>query len=335
MTDTHSPAADVALVPVTDADLARRRSELRLDKFLAESLDELSRSKVKWLIMHGHVSLDDALLSDPSYIIRTSGTISVQLPQAEITDVLAVPMELDIVYEDEALLVINKAAGLTVHPAAGHTNDTLVNGLLAYCGDQLSAIGDVARPGIVHRLDKDTSGLMVVAKTDTAHRKLAAQLADRSLTRIYTALVWGVPSPVEDVVDAAIGRHPVHRKRMAVLDASKGRQAITHYKITEKIGGGDFSLVECRLKTGRTHQIRVHMEHIGHSLVGDPVYGGPHRGSRKALSPDVREAVQAFPRQALHARALSFIHPVSNAVIACEAPLPEDMAELMSALRGE
>jgi 23S rRNA pseudouridine1911/1915/1917 synthase len=231
---------------------------------------------------------------------------------------------LTILFEDAEMLVIDKPAGLVVHPGAGNPDHTLVNALLAYCGDQLSGIGGVRRPGIVHRLDKDTSGLMVVAKTDRAHASLSAQLQARTLKRIYNAVVWGRPMPMNGKVEGDIGRSPTNRKRMALVTHG-GRPAVTHYRTIGPLKGA--SLIECRLETGRTHQIRVHMASLGNPLVGDPVYG------LKRLPKDAATEARTFPRQALHATQISFLHPVSRTEMCYISSVPDDMGALIAALK--
>jgi 23S rRNA pseudouridine1911/1915/1917 synthase len=245
---------------------------------------------------------------------------------------------LDIIYEDDDLLVINKPSGLVVHPAAGHAHGTLVNALLYHCGDSLSGIGGVRRPGIVHRLDKDTTGLMLAAKNDRAHHGLSAQLADRSLSRTYTAFIWDTPSPRSGLIDAPVGRHCSNRQKMAINRTNAGREARTHYSLVETYGGGHAAQVSCDLETGRTHQVRVHMAHLGHPLIGDPLYGlqvtGRDSRLRKGRWEDEDAAfITAFPRQALHAAEIRFIHPATGEEESFAIPLPADMEELMSRLK--
>jgi 23S rRNA pseudouridine1911/1915/1917 synthase len=258
--------------------------------------------------------------------------IDIPAPVSATPEAQEIP--LDIAYEDDDLIVINKPPDMVVHPAAGNHDGTLVNALLAHCGEALSGIGGVKRPGIVHRLDKETSGLMVVAKNDAAHQWLSEQLSTRTLTRVYQAIVWGVPSPVQGRIETQIGRHKTNRKKMAVLDGG-GKDAITDYRVLESFGLLA-SLVECRLKTGRTHQIRVHMSHIGYPLAGDPLYGkgSPAKFLRQMKAPEnVAAALTAFPRQALHAAQLEFIHPISENRISLRADLPADMQALLQVLR--
>ncbi len=303
----------------------------RLDKLLAELCAGRSRSYLKTLIERGHVEIDGVLAGDPSAKIAAGRQITLVMPPPEDMSIEPEDIPLDIVYEDEHLLVINKPAGLVVHPGAGNWRGTLVNALLHHCRGQLSGIGGVARPGIVHRLDKDTSGLMVAAKTDRAHRALAAQLEDRSLGRTYLAVVLGVPSPPAGTVDMPIGRHRVNRQRMAVVPKG-GRRAVTNYRVADRCGEY-FSLVECRLETGRTHQIRVHMEAVRHPLIGDPVYSpqptAVRAAIRKAGMPeDLAESLLSFPRQMLHAVRIDFIHPANGEEMFFEALMPEDLLSI-------
>lgn len=317
----------------------------RLDAVLAAKLPDLSRSRIKALIESGDVTLAGSTVT-PKHKVRAGEVFTISIPAPEPSEVLPVAMDLDIIYEDDDLLVINKPAGLTVHPAAGNYDNTLVNGLLAYCGDSLSGIGGVVRPGIVHRLDKDTSGLMVVAKHDRAHQALSAQLSDRSLTRVYHALVWGCPHPADGVIEGNIDRSPKDRKKMALVKEG-GREAITHYRALRCFMADDkaknvvVSEVECRLKTGRTHQIRVHMSHAGQALVGDPLYGGASVASRlsrwnvQQVSAQVREALDGFTRQALHAKELSFIHPSTQQRVRFACDFPQDWLALVRVLQAD
>ena len=298
---------------------------LRLDRALAEALPDLSRERLKALIKGGRVtSSDGTILWDPS-AKAVPATLELRLPKPAPAHNVAQDLGLVIAYEDEHLIVVDKPAGLVVHPAAGNFDGTLVNALLHHCAGQLSGIGGVARPGIVHRIDKDTSGLIVAAKHDKAHEGLAKQFAAHSIDRRYLALATGRPMPANGTVDAALGRSATNRKKMAVVAADRGKHAITHYRTVEPLKGA--TLVECRLETGRTHQVRVHMMHIGHPLVGDPVYGR----AKKPLS-DVLKA-RNFTRQALHAAHLGFIHPVTGNVIALDSEIPPDMRELIDILR--
>lgn len=291
----------------------------RLDKALSV-LAELSRARLQDLMSKGHVSIGGKAATDASRKVKAGEVYQLHLPPPEPAEPEAQKIDLKIVYEDKDVLVIDKPAGLVVHPAPGNRDKTLVNALLAHCGKSLSGIGGIARPGIVHRLDKDTSGLIVVAKNDLAHQKLSAQFADRSLSRTYQAVVFGVPDMRAGIVDAPIGRHPRDRKKMAVI--GKGKSARTHYKVLDVFSGA--ALVECKLETGRTHQIRVHMAHIKHPVIGDPVYG---------LRSSQKDKID-FPRQALHAMALTFIHPRTNKIRVFEAPLPKDMKALLKKLKA-
>ncbi|MFZ9132529.1 MAG: pseudouridine synthase [Gemmobacter sp.] len=325
----------------------------RLDKALARDLPEeagLSRVRLARLIAEGAVSRDGTPLGAPAARVAAGDRIAIALPAPEAPEAHrpeAIP--LSIVYEDEAIIVIDKPVGMVVHPAPGAPGGTLVNALLHHCGESLSGIGGVRRPGIVHRIDKDTSGLLVVAKTDAAHHALAAQFAAHTAGRVYVALVHGVPDPADPrlrglrgvgveggggiVVTTGLDRHPTDRQRQAVTFAG-GRVAGTRLRTTETFGAPPaLALVECRLETGRTHQIRVHMSYLGHPLVGDQTYGGRRRAPARALGPEVAAAVDAFPRQALHAGTLAFTHPLSGAPLSFEAPLPADMAALIALLR--
>ncbi len=291
----------------------------RLDKLLAGGSPELSRSRVKSLILAGRVASGGATITDPSYRVKPGESFTISVPEPVAATPRGQDIALTVVHEDSALIVIDKPAGMVVHPAPGNPDATLVNALISHCGDSLSGIGGVLRPGIVHRLDKDTSGLMVAAKTDAAHRALSEQFAKRTLSRMYLALVRGLPNPPKGVITGNIGRSPANRKKMAVLDEGRpgGRPAVTHYRVLKSFGGPT-SLLECRLETGRTHQIRVHLTHKGHPLIGDRLYGG-------AKTPP-------FPRQALHAYKLAFLHPDSGETMRFEVALPADMQALIDGL---
>ena len=301
----------------------------RLDQFLSDALPGISRSRLKSLIQAGRLTAGGATITEPSYRVKPGQAFTLCVPAPRPATPAAQAIALEIVYEDDDLVVIDKPAGLVVHPAPGNPDATLVNALIAHCGESLSGIGGVQRPGIVHRLDKETSGLLVAAKNDAAHAGLARQFAARSLSRAYLALVWGCPRPSEGEIAGNIGRHPVNRKRMAVLRRG-GRAALTRYRVLEIFAGGAAAAVECRLATGRTHQIRVHLAWRGHGVIGDPVYGGGRRkgGRRAALA----EAAAGMTRQALHARALSFRHPRTGEAMRFESPLPADMTALIAAL---
>lgn len=299
---------------------------LRLDRALAEALPSLSRERVKSLIKGGRVAhAGGTVLWDPAAKAAIPATLEVRVPVATPAHNVAQDMGLVIAFEDEHLIVVDKPAGMVVHPAAGNFDGTMVNALLHHCAGQLSGIGGVARPGIVHRIDKDTSGLIVAAKHDRAHEGLAKQFAAHSIDRRYIAIATGRPIPASGTVDAALGRSATNRKKMAVVAEDRGKRAVTHYRTIEPLKGA--TLVECRLETGRTHQVRVHMAHIGHALVGDPVYGR----AKKPLS-DVLKA-RNFVRQALHAAHLGFIHPVTGNKVALDSEIPPDMRELIDELR--
>lgn len=309
----------------------------RLDKVLADLVGDLSRSRLKNLIIDRQVLLNGAICDDPSLKVAKNDEIILTVPEAVEALPEAENIPLDVIYEDRDLLVINKPVGMVVHPGAGNYTGTLVNALLYHCGDELSGIGGVKRPGIVHRLDKDTSGLMMVAKSDRAHTGLAAQLQDRSLSRIYTALVWKEITPIKGSINVPIGRHQTNRLKMSVRSHAMGREAITHY-LRHEVLNKVISVVTCQLETGRTHQIRVHMQHAGHPLLGDQLYGLPPQEQRSLMNrggydEETREAVLAFPRQVLHAGEIMFIHPVTGEDMSFEADLPQDIENLISILK--
>ncbi|MCT8997974.1 RluA family pseudouridine synthase [Chelativorans intermedius] len=309
----------------------------RLDQWLAEALAPgLSRSRVQALVRAGAVALDGQAVTEPKRKVAAGERYRIALPAAEAPAPEGEPIPLDILYEDAALIVVDKPAGLVVHPGPGNWTGTLVNALIHHCGDSLSGIGGVRRPGIVHRLDRETSGVMVVAKTDRAHRALAEAFADHGrngdLERAYVALVWGVPPRSSGTIEAALGRSVHDRTLRAVVPEGRpdARAAVTHYRVLQRYGReGIAALVECRLETGRTHQIRVHMAHIGHPVIGDPAYGRAFRTKARRLPPPLAEMAAAFPRQALHARLLAFRHPETGDIMRFEAPVPADMAELI------
>jgi len=293
----------------------------------------LSRSRVKALIEAGHAAREGTTTRDPSESLRPGTRYTLNVPPPEAATPLPQAMDLAILFEDRHLIVLDKPAGLVVHPAPGNPDGTLVNAILAHAGEELSGIGGEKRPGIVHRLDKETSGVMVVAKSEAAHHALSTAFAERDLERSYLALAWGTPAPAAGSVEAAIGRHPADRKRMAVVERG-GKHALTHYA-AERAWGAACALLRCRLETGRTHQIRVHMAHIGHPLVGDPVYLRRTPGSARLLPPVPRDTLLAFPRQALHAQSLGFRHPISGEPLSFSSPIPPDMAALITALDAE
>lgn len=320
----------------------------RLDRYLAAVLTErlaesesgssLSRSRLKSLILDGEVTLAGATITDPSRKIKPGEVYVVGEPPAVAADPQAQDIPLHVVYEDDQLIVVDKPAGLVVHPAPGSPDQTLVNALLHHCGDSLSGIGGVKRPGIVHRIDKDTSGLVVVAKTDRAHHALAALFAEHDIERSYDALVWGHPNPLQGTIAGAIGRDPKDRKRMAIVTHG-GKEAVTHYATQKMIFDGKgqpvCALVRCQLETGRTHQIRVHMTARGNALIGDQTYGRARNLQRFQLGGAAKTALLGFRRQALHAATLGFRHPVSGKALRFESPLPEDFATLLKLLSSQ
>lgn len=314
MTQAHD-----VLVLAISGDLAGQRTDKALTALATREIPALSRARLQTLLAQGHVNLNGKPVFDASRKTALGEVYTLTFPPPEKAEPEAQAIDLNVVYEDADVIVIDKPAGLVVHPAPGNRDHTLVNALLAHCGGSLSGIGGVARPGIVHRLDKDTSGLMVVAKNDAAHQALAKQFADRSLSRTYHALVWGVPVPNAGSIDAPIGRSAKDRKKMAVI--SRGKNALTHYRVIEDYGFA--SLIECKLATGRTHQIRVHLAHIKHPVVGDPLYGRGRSGGKGG------KILQLFPRQALHAIEIHFVHPRSGKIRKFMSKLPKDMKMLI------
>jgi 23S rRNA pseudouridine1911/1915/1917 synthase len=296
----------------------------RLDRALADAVPTLSRERLKTLIRSGAVEAEGKAVRDPAIKVHGKENLRVAVPEPAPAHNEPRDIPLEIVFEDEHLLVVDKPAGLVVHPAAGNLDGTLVNALLHHCGGSLSGIGGVARPGIVHRIDKDTSGLLVVAKTDVAHEGLAKQFAAHSIDRRYLAIVSGVPRVGEGKVDAPLARSAANRKKIAIVEGSRGKRAVTHWKRLKVLK--DAALVECRLETGRTHQVRVHMASIGHPLVGDPIYGRSGKTHGKLLKE------LGFHRQALHAAELGFSHPVTKRRLSFSSRMPPDMQELMRAL---
>jgi 23S rRNA pseudouridine1911/1915/1917 synthase len=334
MTAPSEPSKDRLVAEASENDQG-----VRLDVFLSKCLPELSRTRVQALIKQGEVRLSAAAtIVDAKYRVKPGDRFEVTVPPPVPAEPEAEIIPLNILYEDDALIVIDKPAGLVVHPGAGHSSGTLVNALIAYCGASLSGIGGVARPGIVHRLDKDTSGVLVVAKTDQAHRALAAEFADHgregALERTYLALVWGTPPLPHGTIDAPIGRHPTSRTKMAVLP-NKGRRAITHYRVLETFGGQPpiASLVECTLETGRTHQVRVHLAYIGTPVIGDPLYAQGFKSKPRNLPEKLRTKIMQLDRQALHAARLAFTHPKTGTLLEFNSQLPEELAEILKGFK--
>lgn len=307
-------------------------ADKRLDKALAAALagraEAYSRTRLQQLIAAGAVLVNGLVATDAAQTVQGEETVVIAPPPPLPAAPQATSLPLAIVYEDADILVLDKPPGLVVHPAAGHAHDTLVNALLAHCGTSLSGIGGVARPGIVHRLDKDTSGLLAVAKHDRAHAALAAQFADRSLSRTYLAFVWDWPQPPHGTIDQPIGRDARHRQKMTVRPTGGGKPARTHYDVQENFGTRA-ALVRCRLETGRTHQIRVHLAQLGHAVIGDAVYGRPRRGTDS-----LTKLLRRFPRQALHATEMKLIHPMTGKPLHFKAPLPPDLQLLHRELQS-
>ncbi len=302
----------------------------RIDKFLVVSFPDISRSQIQRLLKDGNISRNGDVITDSSAKVKEGDEYSLVVP--EPVDAIPQPEDipLDVVFEDEDLIVVNKPFGMTVHPAPGAPNGTLVNALLFHCQGKLSGIGGVKRPGIVHRIDKDTSGLLVVAKNDMTHKALCAQFAEHSIERTYYAMVFGVVSPLEGKIESLIGRSPYDRKKMAIV-RKNGKNAITNYK-TLKIFKNVASLVQCNLETGRTHQIRVHLSSKGCPLIGEQLYGKNKRLEFKSIDEDIREYVNSFSRQALHAKSLGFVHPRSGQFLQFDSDLPEDFLQLLATL---
>jgi 23S rRNA pseudouridine1911/1915/1917 synthase len=327
---------EIEKVVVADADQGAR-----LDRVLAAAINRLSRSRLKALILEGRVAIGSRTIRDPGHHVNAGDDVVVEVPPPEPAEPAAEPIPLNVVFEDDALIVIDKPSGLVVHPAAGHWAGTLVNALIAHCGASLSGIGGVRRPGIVHRLDKDTTGLLVVAKTDAAHQALAAQFADHGrsgpLQRGYLAFVWGAPERPKGTIEAPIGRHPRTRDKMAVRP--DGREAVTHWEVLERYAGPDgkevASLLACRLETGRTHQIRVHLAATGHPLIGDETYASGFRTKAARLSADARAALGGLGRQALHAYLLGVQHPSRGDYLEFRSELPPDLNRLRNSLLAQ
>lgn len=312
-------------VSIISATIAADQAGWRLDRALAAALPALSRERLKALISSGGVLNDVGLaVRDPAAKAQAGAAYAVHVPEPRPAHNEAQDIALEIVFEDEHLLIVDKPAGMVVHPAAGNFDGTLVNALLHHCAGRLSGIGGVARPGIVHRIDKGTSGLLVVAKTDIAHEGLSAQFARHSIDRRYHAIVAGVPNPASGSVDAPLARSSANRQKMAIVAAGRGKRAVTHYRLLTPLRAA--SLVECRLETGRTHQVRVHMASLGHPLLGDPAYGRTRTEHREVLNNI------GFQRQALHAAELGFVHPISGEKLSFKSAAPSDMQELFMAL---
>jgi 23S rRNA pseudouridine1911/1915/1917 synthase len=321
--------------------VAAEEAGSRLDRVLAQRVAELSRSRHKALILAGRVAIDGTTIRDPGHRVNAGGTIRLDLPPPENAEISPENIPLKVVFEDDDLIVIDKPAGLVVHPAAGNWTGTLVNALVAHCGESLSGVGGVKRPGIVHRLDKDTTGLMVVAKNDQAHLALSRQFADHGRTgplrRGYLAFVWGGPDRPRGTIDKPIDRHPRARDKMAVREG--GREAITHWEVLERYQGTDgktvASLLACRLETGRTHQIRVHLASIGHPLLGDDAYGPGFKTKANRLAAEAKSALEALGRQALHAYLLTIEHPSRGKNLAFRSELPDDLFRLRHSLGAQ
>ena len=338
LTENHSTTSTEPLCSDGDADqsavplsVADDEKKWRLDKFLARRLPHLSRSRLQALIGAGQVVVDGAVVDNANHRLKPAQVICLTLPPAQEAAPVAQKIPLDLVFEDAHLLVVNKPPGLVVHPAPGNPDRTLVNALLYHCGDSLPGIGGIKRPGIVHRLDKDTSGLMVVAKTQQCHQGLATLFARHDIERYYHALVWGVPRPCAGTVTGAIGRNPGNRKKMAVV-ATGGKPAVTHYKVLQSLARGTVAHLECWLETGRTHQIRVHMTHQGTPLLADPVYGNQSVARQKFLSDAAKAQMAQFHRQALHAKTLGFVHPITGVKHFFDSSLADDLQNLLETL---
>jgi 23S rRNA pseudouridine1911/1915/1917 synthase len=334
--ESETPISDTAFTFV----VAAEEAGTRLDRYLAAHAEimaaHVSRTRIKALLEAGAATLNGQPARDASAKLSEGDRVALGVPEPEPATPQGEDIPLNVVFEDAHLLVVDKPAGLVVHPAPGHESGTLVNALIAHCGESLSGIGGVKKPGIVHRIDKDTSGLVVIAKTDAAHAGLSKLFEDHgrnlNLTRDYLAFVWGTPERAQGTVETPIGRHATQRERMAVVSPARGREAITHWEKLEDFGAA--SLLACRLETGRTHQIRVHMAHIGHPLIGDLTYGAGFKTKVARLAPQARAAVERLGRQALHAATLGFTHPVTGDDLLFESELPADLEALREALGG-
>lgn len=315
---------------IITAEAGPEHKGVRLDKYLAMAVSEVSRSQIQRLIEQGMVSCDEDIIADNSFKVRLGDSYQIEIPPAEAADPEPENIPLDVIYEDDDLIVINKPSGMTVHPAPGAYSGTLVNALLYHCRDNLSGIGGVKRPGIVHRIDKDTSGLLVVAKNDMTHRGLAEQFAEHSIERTYHAVVYGIPNPLNGRIEGNIGRSRFDRKKMAIVE-SGGKPAATNYKTLQTCGMAA-ALVQCNLETGRTHQIRVHMASIGCHLIGDQLYVKNKKSGITGISAEAKEYINSFSRQALHAKSLGFVHPRKKAFLQFDSEYPCDFNELIQKL---
>jgi 23S rRNA pseudouridine1911/1915/1917 synthase len=340
-TQMGAPAGAPSDAPIVHtATIGAAEAGQRLDRALAAFVNDLSRSRLKTLILAGHVAISGRTIRDPGHRVNVGDEVALMVPEATPAAPRPENIPLAVVYEDADIIVIDKPRGLVVHPAAGNWTGTLVNALVAHCGDTLSGIGGVRRPGIVHRLDKDTTGLMVVAKTDHAHRILSTQFANKAesaIKRGYLALVWGAPDRPRGTIEAPVGRHPHARDKQAVRDS--GRSAVTHWQAVERFNGADLkvvaSLLACTLETGRTHQIRVHLAHIGHPILGDETYGTGFKTKASRLGPKARAALESLGRQALHAYLLTIEHPETGEILEFRSELPGDLRRLQDALHME
>lgn len=330
MSRADAPPSDqtASVLAVTTAEDGRR-----VDRILAETDTVLSRRRIQNLIKNGHLDVETQTVTDPAHKVKAGARLSLHIPASPSPRPEAEAQPLPVIHEDDSIIVIDKPADLVVHPGAGHIGGTLVNALIAHCGQGFIGTGVEQRAGIVHRLDKDTTGLLVAAKTPEAERELVAQFQAHSVGRRYTGVTWGCPSPTSGILTGAIGRSPVHRKKMAVREEG-GRPATTHYRVREALCHGAAAVVAFTLETGRTHQIRVHMAHAGHALVGDPVYGGGGRRTQKHLPSHLRTAAATFPRQALHAGTLAFSHPITGERLHFDSSLPADLAKLIAEMRA-
>ncbi len=327
--DTNSP--DSSTAQVYELTVEETEKKVRVDRFLADRLPDLSRSRLQALIVQQCLRIDGEVTQTANFRLKVGQRVSLVVPEAVDPEPAAQDIPLEIVYEDAHLLIINKPSGLVVHPAPGNQDGTLVNALIHYCGDDFKGIGGVKRPGIVHRIDKDTSGLMVVAKTDECHQGLVQLFSTHDIERSYNAIVWGTAKPIAGKVEGNIGRSPKNRKKMAVVPTG-GKRAVTYYKTLKVLADGAVSLVECKLETGRTHQIRVHMTHIGHPLLGDPLYGSQSQSRLKALPASAQQLMKSFERQALHAKTLGFVHPITKETLSFSSELSIDLKDLIHSL---